>query len=99
MTRPATPIQVESLAEFRDYLVKRRVTMIVIHEANYASPKLLADYFNYDEREGLKQVRALDGWRLVYSYPGKPTKFLRRTRSSSSHRKVSGICEDARREC
>ena len=61
MTRWDVPIQVENLAEFRAYLVKRRVTMIVIHEANHASPKLLADYFHIDEREGLKQVRAPRG--------------------------------------
>jgi 4-amino-4-deoxy-L-arabinose transferase-like glycosyltransferase len=75
MTRWDVPIQTETLSEFRAYLLKRRVTMIVIHEANYRSPKLLADYFNYDEREGLTQVKELEGWRLVYSYPGKPTKF------------------------
>jgi hypothetical protein len=49
--------------------------MIVIHEANYRSPDVLAEYFNYDEREGLTQTKDLEGWRLVYSYPGKPTKF------------------------
>jgi Dolichyl-phosphate-mannose-protein mannosyltransferase len=76
MTRRDVPIQAESLSEFRAYLMKRRVNMIVIHEANYASPKLLTDYFNYDEREGLTQSRDLEGWQLVYEYPGKPTKFL-----------------------
>jgi 4-amino-4-deoxy-L-arabinose transferase-like glycosyltransferase len=76
MTRWDVPIQADSLSEFRTYLTKRRVNMIVIHEANYASPKLLAAYFNYDEREGLTQLRELEGWKLVYSYPGKPTKFL-----------------------
>ena len=70
------PIQAESLSEFRAYLMKRRVNMIVIHEANYRSPKLLADYFTYNEREGLTQSRDLEGWQLVYSYPWKPTKFL-----------------------
>jgi 4-amino-4-deoxy-L-arabinose transferase-like glycosyltransferase len=76
MTRWDVPIQADSLSGFRTYLTKRRVNMIVIHESNYASPKLLADYFKYDEREGLTQLRELEGWKLVYSYPGKPTKFL-----------------------
>jgi len=76
MTRWDVPIQTDSLSEFRAYLEKRRVNLIVIHEANYASPKLLAGYFNYDEREGLTQLRHFEGWTLVYSFPGKPTKFL-----------------------
>jgi Dolichyl-phosphate-mannose-protein mannosyltransferase len=76
MTRWDSPIQSGTMSEFRAYLMKRRVNMIVIHEANYASPKLLTDYFNYDDRDGVRQVRDLEGWQLVYSYPGKPTKFL-----------------------
>jgi hypothetical protein len=27
------------------------------------------------EREGLTQLRELEGWTLVYTYPGKPTTF------------------------
>jgi hypothetical protein len=75
MTRRDWPIQAESLAALRAYLRKRKVSMIVIHEGNYRSPGLLADYFTYDDQAGLRQVKDLEGWRLVYRYPGKPTKF------------------------
>jgi len=69
------PLVQDSLPAFNTFLKTRNVTLLVLHKENYGS-RALEDYFEYDDVHGLVEKRPIRGWKLVYKYSRKPTKFL-----------------------
>ncbi len=71
-----SPLPEMDISEFRALLRKRKISLIVLHQEDYASPPLLRDYFEYNDRDGLIEKKTMEGWRRVYASAIKPTPFL-----------------------
>lgn len=70
------PLPDMDVSEFRDLLKKRKISLIVLHKENYASPPILREYFEYSERDGLLEKKAMEGWHRVYTSTQRPAPFL-----------------------
>lgn len=70
------PLPDMDISEFRDLLKKRKISLIVLHKEDYASPSVLKEYFEYNERDGLVEKKAMEGWHRVYASTQRPTPFV-----------------------
>ncbi len=70
------PLPDMDISEFRDLIKRRKISLIVLHKENYQSPPILREYFEYSERDGMVEKKAMAGWHLVYKSTQRPTSFL-----------------------
>jgi len=66
-----------SMRELRDWLRERDVRIVVIDiESFRRTRRLLGEYLWCSEKEGLRPLRPIPGWRLVERARGTPTRYL-----------------------
>ncbi|MBI3812647.1 MAG: glycosyltransferase family 39 protein [Nitrospirae bacterium] len=70
------PLPEMDVSEFRGLLKKRKISLIVLHKEDYASPPILKEYFEYTDRDGLVEKKTMEGWHRVYESAKIPTPFV-----------------------
>jgi hypothetical protein len=66
----------ESMATLDEFLKKRNVSIVILHQQNYSSLEPVMEYVVYNDSDGLIEKRAITGWKFAYKHSEKPTKFL-----------------------